>query len=135
MNAHPSKKAKLIFVTKEYKDEIKESEGFLLKLGFGSSLEVKEEKENIPDNAIAIVNSGIEVYMPSGDLVDIKEEIERLEGEKKKLEAEVLRGEKMLSNQGFISKAPEAKVNEEKEKLVNYKEKLEAVKERLEKLK
>ena len=135
MNAHPSKKAKLIFISEEYKEEIKESEGFLLKLGFGSSLEVRAEKKDIPDNAVAIVNSGIEVYMPSEDLVDIKEEIERLEGEKKKLEAEVLRGEKMLSNQGFISKAPEAKVNEEKEKLANYKEKLEAVIERLAKLK
>ena len=65
----------------------------------------------------------------------IKEEIERLEGEKKKLEAEVLRGEKMLSNPGFVSKAPEAKVNEEKAKLENYKEQLAAVVGRLEKLK
>ena len=135
MNAHPSRKANLIFVTKEYSNEIKESEEFLLKLGFGDKLEVKEEKKGIPDNAIAIVNSGIELYIPFEDLVDIKEEIERLEGEKVKLESEVLRGEKMLSNPGFISKAPEAKVNEEKEKLANYKEKLASVIERLSKLK
>ena len=72
MNAHPSKKAKLIFISEESKEEIKESEGFLLNLGFGSSLEVRVEKKDIPDNAVAIVNSGIEVYMPSRDLVDIK---------------------------------------------------------------
>ena len=65
----------------------------------------------------------------------IEEEIKRLEGEKTKLEAEVLRGEKMLSNPGFVNKAPEAKVNEEKAKLENYKEMLKNVEERLVSLK
>lgn len=135
MNTHPSKKSKLIFVSEKYKREIKNSEGFLLKLGYGNSLEVMDKKENISDNVISILNNGIELYMPSEDLIDIKEEIERLQTEKKKLEAEVLRGEKMLSNEGFISKAPEEKINEEKTKLANYKEKLTSVIERLEKLK
>ena len=62
-------------------------------------------------------------------------EIERLTKEEKRLESEVIRGEKMLSNQGFISKAPESKVNEEKEKLANYKNMLESVKQRLANLK
>ena len=132
---HPSKKSKLIFVSEKYKREIKNSEGFLLKLGYGNSLEVKDRKENISDNVISILNNGIELYIPSEDLIDIKEEIERLQTEKKKLEAEVLRGEKMLSNEGFISKAPGEKINEEKNKLANYKEKLTSVIERLEKLK
>ena len=135
MNTHPSKKSKLIFVSEKYKREIKNSEGFLLKLGYGNSLEVKDRKENISDNVISILNNGIELYIPSEDLIDIKEEIERLQTEKKKLEAEVLRGEKMLSNEGFISKAPGEKINEEKNKLANYKEKLTSVIERLEKLK
>ena len=69
------------------------------------------------------------------DLVDIKEEIERLQKEKTKLESEVLRGEKMLSNPGFVNKAPEAKINEEKAKLENYKKMLETVIERLNNLK
>ena len=73
--------------------------------------------------------------MPFEDLVDIKEEIERLEKEKEKLEAEVLRGEKMLSNPGFMNKAPEAKVNAEKEKLENYRKALEIVIERLNSMK
>ena len=134
MNVHPSKKSKLIFVSKEYRDYIENSD-FLEKLGFANSIEIREEKGEIPDNAIAILNKGIEVYIPFEELVDIKEEIERLEGEKKKLEAEVLRGEKMLSNPGFVSKAPEAKINEEKTKLANYKEKLEQVITRLNNLK
>ena len=135
MNTHPSKKANLIFVSQKYRKEIKDSEGFLLKLGYGNSLEIRDKKENISDNVISILNNGIELYIPSEDLIDIKEEIERLETEKKKLEAEVLRGEKMLSNEGFISKAPEEKINQEKTKLSNYKEKLSSVIERLEKLK
>ena len=69
--------------------------------------------------------------MPFEDLVDIKEELERLEKEKTKLEAEVLRGEKMLSNPGFVNKAPEAKINEEKAKLENYNQMLATVVERL----
>ena len=134
MNVHPSKKSTLLFVSKDYKEQI-ENCSFLEKLGFANKIEVNEIKREIPANAISILNQGIELYIPFEDLVDIKEEIERLEGEKKKLEAEVLRGEKMLSNPGFVSKAPEAKINEEKEKLANYKEKLAQVIERLNNLK
>ena len=92
-------------------------------------------KENIPQNVINIVAKGIEVFMPFEDLVDIKEEIERLEKEKTRLEAEVARGEKMLSNPGFVNKAPEAKINEEKAKLENYKQMLKTVEERLSSMK
>lgn len=135
MNIHPSKKAKLIFVTTKYEKDINEAKEFMLKLGFGSELKVQKDKTGIAQDAISIIQDGIELYMPLEDLVDIKEEIARLEGEKKKLEAEVQRGEKMLSNEGFVSKAPEKKINEEREKLANYKSMLEAVTERLESLK
>ena len=64
-------------------------------------------------------------------LIDIEEERKRLESEVIRLEGEVARGEKMLSNPGFVNKAPEAKVNEEREKLANYKEMLQTAKERL----
>ena len=131
MNIHPTKKADLIFITKEYKAEIEASKDFILKLGFGKNLKVQANKTGIATNAISIMANGIEVYMPFEDLVDIKEEIERLEKEKTRLEAEVLRGEKMLSNPGFVNKAPEAKINEEKAKLENYKQMLKTVEERL----
>ena len=134
MNIHPSKKAELIFVTKDYAKEIEKSKDFLLKLGFGKEIKVQTDKTGISDNAISILAKGIEVYMPFEDLVDIKEEIERLEKEKTRLEAEVARGEKMLSNPGFVNKAPETKIKEEKEKLENYKKMLETVIERLKKL-
>jgi len=135
MNIHPTKKADLIFVTKEYKNEIEDSKDFILKLGFGKDLKVQCNKSGIATNAISIMANGIEVYMPFEDLVDIKEEIERLEKEKIKLESEVLRGEKMLSNPGFVNKAPEAKINEEKAKLENYKQMLKTVEERLKSMK
>ena len=135
MNVHPSKKTKLIFVTNEYKSEIEESDEFLKKLGFATDIKVQENKEGIPENAIAILKDGIELYIPFDELVDIKEEIERLENEITKLESEVARCNKMLSNPGFVNKAPEAKVNEEKEKLAKYEEMLNASKERLTKLK
>ena len=135
MNVHPSKKTKLIFVTTTAKDEIEKSEAFLEKLGFANKIEIQETTENIQENAIAILSKNMEVHIPFEELVDIEEEKKRLESEKKRLESEVQRGEKMLSNPGFINKAPEAKINEEKEKLANYKELLENVNQKLEKMK
>ena len=131
MNIHPTKKAELIFVTNEYSKEIEASKDFILKLGFGKNLKVQDSKVGIEANAISVMANGIEVYMPFEDLVDIQEEIKRLKKEKTRLDAEVARGEKMLSNPGFVSKAPEAKIKEEKEKLENYKQMLKTVEERL----
>ena len=85
----------------------------------------------IEANAISVMANGIEVYMPFKDLVDMQEEIERLKKEKTRLDAEVARGEKILSNPGFVNKAPESKIKEEKEKLENYKQMLKTVEERL----
>ena len=134
MNVHPSKKSKLIFVTSNYKLAINSAKAFIQKLGFADEIIIQENKEGIPENAISIMENDFQVFIPFEDLVDLKEEKERLETEKKKLEAEVQRGEKMLSNPGFINKAPEAKINEEKEKLSKYKEMLQNVVESLEKM-
>ena len=131
MNVHPAKKAKLIFVTEKYEDLIKQSESFLQKLAFGDEILIQANKENIPANAISIMNQDLELYIPFEDLVDIAAEKERLENEKTKLEAEVERAKKMLSNPGFVNKAPEAKINEEKEKLAKYEEMLKNTVERL----
>ena len=135
MNVHPSKKSKLMFVTTKYNKQIEESEEFLKKLGFATEIIILEDKKEIPENAISILKDGLELYIPFEELVNIDEEIKRLEEEIKKLEAEVTRCNKMLSNPGFINKAPEAKVNEEKEKLIKYEEMLKLSKERLGELK
>ena len=134
MNVHPSKKSDLIFVTQSYEKEINESKDFIAKLGFGNNIIVQKNKEGIMQNAISILEDGMEVYVPFEDLVDIGEEKERLKKEKEKLEKEVERSNKMLSNQGFISKAPKDKIEEEKAKLEKYTKLLEDTIERLGKM-
>ncbi len=134
MNVHPSKKSTLIFVTTIYNEEIEESKKYIQKLGFADEILVKENKDGIPNNAISILSDGMEVYIPFEELVDIEEERNRLEGEKTKLISEVERAQKMLSNPGFVNKAPEAKINEEKAKLEKYQEMLLKVEERLKNL-
>ena len=131
MNIHPSKKSELIFVTKKYENEIWEAKDFILKLGLGEKIVVQKDKAGIPENAISILKDGIELYMPLEDLVDMEEERKRLEEEKTRLESEVARCEKMLSNPGFVNKAPEKKIQEEKDKLEKYKDMLAKVEERL----
>ncbi len=132
MNVHPSKKSKLIFVTEKYNDLIEQSEGFIKRLGFGSEIVIQSNRENIPENSFSIIQKDLELYIPFEDLVDIEAERERLSKEKEKLEAEVLRAEKIISNPGFINKAPESKIQEEKDKLEKYKEMLKNTVERLE---
>jgi len=134
LNVHPSKKSKLIFVTKTANDMLKESSAMIQKLGFANEIDIQENKENIPQNAMSVLADGIEVYIPFEELVDLEAEKQRLQGEREKLLSEVARGEKMLSNPGFVNKAPEAKINEEKAKLAKYKEMLEKVEERLKSL-
>ena len=131
LNVHPSKKSKLIFVTKTANDMLKESSAMIQKLGFANEIDIQENKENIPQNAMSVLADGIEVYIPFEELVDLEAEKQRLQCEREKLLSEVARGEKMLSNPGFVNKAPEAKINEEKAKLAKYKEMLEKVEERI----
>ena len=134
MNVHPSKKSKLVFVTEEYKNVIENSKTFLEKLGFANEIIVQNDKAGIDSNAISILLDGIETYIPFEELVDLEAEKQRLQEEKQKLIYEVERCEKMLSNPGFVNKAPEVKVNAEKEKLEKYKAMLENTEERLKNL-
>ena len=125
MNVHPSRKVELVFVTSKFANEIEESKEFIQKLGFGSSVKVQADKTGIAENAVSIIKEGIELYMPLEGLVDLEEEAKRKEEERKKIEFEIARAEKMLSNPGFVNKAPQTKIDEEKAKLEKYKEMLE----------
>ena len=137
MNIHPSKKVQLIVVTenKNMAEKIKQDEEFIKKLGFGSKLTVQNNEDGIEANAVCVSTGNLKIFMPFSELVDIEEEIKRLETEKTKLESEVERSNKILSNQGFIAKAPKAKVDEEKAKLEKYSKMLEETKARLNNLK
>ena len=123
-NIHPSKKSKLIIVSQEFEKELKEAENILLKLGFANEVIIQNDYTNIPKDAIKIITDGVEVFIPVEGLIDLEEEKERIEAEKKRLEAEVARCEKMLSNPGFMNKAPQSKIDEEKAKLEKYKDML-----------
>ena len=125
MNVHPTKKVELIFVSSKYSKELEESKNFIEKLGFGSNVIIQNNKNGIKENAVSIIKDGIELYMPHEGLVDLEEEAKRKEEERKKIEFEIERAEKMLSNPGFVNKAPKAKIDEEKAKLEKYKQMLE----------
>ena len=130
-NIHPSKKSELIFVTEKYQAQLKELEETLQKLGFGNKVTILSTKGDIPENSINVIKEGIELYIPLEGLIDFEEERNRLNSEKERLEKEVARCEKMLSNPGFVNKAPQTKIDEEKAKLEKYKEMLAKVVESL----
>lgn len=134
MNVIPSKRARVIFVTKDnkIKEILEENKSFFMTLASASDLEVKENKEGINDDAMSAVIENAEIFLPLEELVDFDKEIERLEKEKSRFENEIKRVNGKLSNKGFTEKAPEKIVNEEKEKKIKYEEMLEKVLERLE---
>jgi valyl-tRNA synthetase len=134
MNVHPSKKSKLIFVTEKYNSLITESEGFLKRLGFANELIIQKDKDNIPSNAISIIQKDLELFIPFEELVDIDAEIERLGKEKETATAELKRAQGMLSNEKFVSKAPEKLIAAEKEKVQKYTDLLEKIENRLKEL-
>ena len=134
MNVHPSKKASLIIVTKKYQKSIEASKEFLKKLGFAEEISVREKKESIPENAVNVLTSNMEIFIPFEELVDIKEEKERLEKEKSKILAEKLKVDGMANNPGFISKAPKAKVEEVQARARELEENLKNIEQRIESL-
>ena len=133
MNVPPSRKAK-VFVVSEKEDIqniFRQGSVFFGTLASASSVEVQSDKTGIPEDAVSAVTPDAVMYMPFADLVDIEKELERLHKEEERLKKEIARGEGMLSNERFMSKAPEAKVKEEQEKLARYRAAMEQVQERL----
>ena len=126
MNVPPSKKARILVVSDRaalYKD----SEAFFMKLAGASEVDIAAGRENVPEGAVNIVVGGAELFLPMAELVDKQKELERLEKEKKDLGAEIDRVEKKLANQGFVAKAPQKVVDEERAKGDKYREMLEKV--------
>lgn len=131
----PSKKLRACFISKAgYREAIDDNIDLIKALAGIDLVEILESDETskVDEESMSAVIKGVEIRIPLSDLIDFKAEMERLEKEKKRLEGEVSRCEKMLSNTGFISKAPKAKIDAEKEKLQNYKDMLEKVIERIE---
>ena len=136
MNVPPSKKAQVYVVSEKQDvlDVFTEGTLFFASLAYASNVTMQKDKSGIIDDVVSVVISNCTLYIPFADLVDISQEIERLEKEEKRLQGELIRVTGMLSNEKFVSKAPEAKITEEKVKLEKYTQMLEQVKERLNQL-
>lgn len=132
MNVPNSRRAKIMIIpsTEAARESFEDGTVYLEKLASASEI-LFPEREDIPKDAVSSVIPGGEIFIPLDDLIDREKEIERLNKEKERLEKEVERVAKKLSNQGFISKAPESVVNEEKEKQSKYQEMLYKVIERI----
>ena len=137
MNVAPSRKAKVYVVSADasVRDIFKDGEIYFKPLAYASEVEIQADKAGIPEDAVSAVIAGATLYMPFAELVDISAEIERLTKEEARLQGEIKRSNGMLNNEKFISKAPAAKVQEEKDKLVKYEQMLKEVTERLASLK
>ena len=136
MNVAPSRKASVYVVSEN--DEIRrifeEGKLFFASLAYANEIMIQADKTGIAEDAVSVVIPGATLYIPFAELVDIAQEIERLKKEQKRLEGELSRSRGMLSNERFLSKAPEAKIAEEKEKLAKYEQMMEQVTKRLEQL-
>ena len=133
MNVAPSRKAKVYVVSAEesLRSIFENGKVFFAALGYASEVIVQDNKNGIDSDAVSVVIPNGTIYMPFAELVDIAKEIERLENEEKRLNGELARVNGMLSNERFVSKAPAAKLQEEKDKLEKYTQMMEQVKERL----
>ena len=136
MNVAPSRKAKVYVVSEDalIRDIFENGRVFFATLAYASEVAVQSDKSGIPDDAVSAVIPGAVLYIPFAELVDIDKEIERLKKEEGRLNGEIKRCEGMLGNEKFISKAPQAKIDEEKAKLEKYQQMLAQVRERLQAL-
>lgn len=136
MNVAPSRKAQVYVVSQ--KEEIlrifTEGKLFFASLAYASEVSLQHNKDGIAEDAVSVVIPNATLYIPFAELVDISQEIERLTKEEKRLQQELSRVNGMLGNERFISKAPESKILEEKEKLEKYTQMMEQVKLRLQQL-
>ena len=121
--------------TQKQERYLKKSEVFFKTLAYASEVTVQADKTGIDDDAVSAVIPNAVIYMPFAELVDIAKEIERLEKEKEKMLKEIERVEKKLNNQGFVAKAPQKVIDEEKAKGEKYKGILAQVEERLAQMK
>ncbi|KHM51484.1 valyl-tRNA synthetase [Anaerovibrio lipolyticus] len=136
VNAAPSKKSEVVlnFTDESLRQVFADNEGYLTVLASAEPVTHMAAGAEKPENAMAGVVNGVEIFLPLKDLIDVEKETARLNGEMAKLEKEISRLDKKLSNQGFLAKAPADVVAGEKEKLAGYQEKMDAVKARLDDL-
>ena len=133
MNVAPSKKAHVYVVSQnaDIRTTFEEGRLFFASLAYASDVTIQEDKSGIAEDAVSVVIANADIYIPFTELVDIKQEIERLEKEQTRLDGELARVHGMLNNDKFMSKAPESKIAEERAKLTKYTQMRQQVAERL----
>ena len=115
MNVPPSKKAALFVVTTK-PQVFSEGEGFIQRLAYADQVTLLEkEPENI-DGMVCCTTADAKLYIPMGQLVDVSKELDRIGKELDKARKNLAALEGKLSNENFVSRAPEAVVNAEREK-------------------
>ncbi len=133
MNVPNSRKASIYVVTED--KDLQAGLGLLkesaMMMAAANNFVIQADKTGIAEDAVSVVVADATVYVPLEELVDFAQEAERLTKEAQKLEKEIARAEGMLNNEKFVSKAPEAKVQAERDKLEKYRQMLEQVNERL----
>jgi valyl-tRNA synthetase len=136
MNVSPGRKAAVYVVSpkEEIRSVFAKGSLFFASLAYASEVNVQADKSGIAGDAVSVLLADASVYIPFAELVDIRQEVERLEKEKKRLDSELARCKNMLSNEKFISKAPAAKIAEEQEKQKKYAKMMEQVENRLQQL-
>ena len=133
MNVPPSRKARVYVVTEdgETAELYEKSRVFFAVLASANEVVIQKDKTGIGEDAVSAVIHQAVLYMPFAELVDVEKERERLKKEEARLEGELKRVNGMLSNEKFVSRAPQAKIDEERAKLVKYTQMMEQVRERL----
>lgn len=119
MNVADNVKTNLIVGT--HNREIKNSLEIIKKLANGKEVSLLKDGTDV-SNCTVVVSDLIKIYIPTTDMINPEKELERLNAELAKTEAEIVRAEKMLNNAGFVARAPKQLVESEKEKLVKYTE-------------
>ena len=133
MNVPNSTKANMIFVadSQDVRDAIANGAHYFERLAGAQAVEVRENKEGIPADAVSVICDGCQVYIPLDQLIDISKEIQRLTKERDTAMAELKRAEGKLNNQGFVAKAPAQLIDAEKEKIAKFTEVLAQIEERI----
>ena len=133
MNVPNSKKATVYVVSQDagVREIFENGKVFFATLGHAGEVLIQADKAGIAKDAVSALTAAAAFYMPLAELVDVEKEIERLKKEEERLTKELARVNGMLNNEKFVSRAPEAKIQEERKKQEKYTQMMDQVKERL----
>ena len=132
VNANPGKKVPaILLVSDELQAVLTENASYIHQLANVDKLDLLPLDSSKPENAMASVNAGVEVYLPLKGLIDVEAETARLNKELAGLQKEMKRVSGKLQNQGFLAKAPKEVVEKEQAKADEFAAKIKAIEERL----